>query len=213
MNREHAGEMTVRGDAGHNEPNPTKATSSRERKLLLKVDLCVLPTVIVLYLLCFIDRTNIAGLEEDLNLEGYDYNVILSAFYVSYIVFEIPATLCCKLIGMHDNESSWFKSDEVPGPGWFLPLTSLGFGAVSIATAFVRTRAQACAVRFLLGLFEAGVLPGCVYYLSRWYKRSELTFRLGLWLSMAPLAGAFGGMIASAILKLSSVGSFHGWQM
>lgn len=59
MDREHAGEMTVRGDAGHDEPNPTKATSSRERKLLLKVDLCVLPTVIVLYLLCFIDRTNI----------------------------------------------------------------------------------------------------------------------------------------------------------
>lgn len=92
-------------------------------------------------------------------------------------------------------------------------MTSFGFGAMSIATAFVRTRAQACAVRFLLGIFEAGVMPGCVYYLSRWYKRSELTFRLGLWLSMAPLAGAFGGMIASAILNLSSVGFFDGWQM
>ena len=125
MNREHAGEMTFEVDAGHDEPNSNNVTSSRERKLLMKVDLCVLPTVIVLYLLCFIDRTNIgkavcawlvyahglittgnariAGMEEDLKLEGYDYNVVLSAFYVSYIIFEMPATLCCKLIGAHDD--------------------------------------------------------------------------------------------------------------
>ncbi|KAI4930294.1 hypothetical protein J4E85_004920 [Alternaria conjuncta] len=103
MDREHAGEMTFEVDAGHDESNAISVTSSRERKLLMKVDLCVLPTVIVLYLLCFIDRTNIAGMEEDLKLEGYDYNVVLSAFYVSYIVFEMPATLCCKLIGAHDD--------------------------------------------------------------------------------------------------------------
>jgi hypothetical protein len=51
--------------------------------------------------------------------------------------------------------------DMCAGPGWFLPLTTFGFGAASIATAFVKTRAQACAVRFVLGIFEAGVMPGC----------------------------------------------------
>lgn len=75
------------------------------------------------------------------------------------------------------------------GPGWFLPATTLGFGIVSVATAFVRTRAQACAVRFLLGIFEAGMMPGIAYYLSRWYRRSELAFRLGLYMTMAPLSG------------------------
>jgi MFS family permease len=99
------------------------------------------------------------------------------------------------------------------GPGWFLPLTTFGFGAVSIATAFVNTRSQACAVRFLLGIFEAGVMPGCAYALSRWYRRSELTFRLGLWMTMAPLSGAIGGLLASAILKLPHLGSLHGWRM
>ena len=59
MDREHAGEMTFEVEAGHDEPNAINVTSSLERKLLMKVDLCVLPTVIVLYLLCFIDRTNI----------------------------------------------------------------------------------------------------------------------------------------------------------
>ncbi|KAH6863838.1 major facilitator superfamily domain-containing protein [Alternaria alternata] len=202
MDGKNAGEVTRRVDVGHDDTNPNEPTRRRERRLLVKIDLFVLPTVILLYLMCFIDRTNIgnarlAGLEKDLGLEGYDYNILLSVFYVSYVVFEIPAALCCKLIG----------------PGWFLPLTSLGFGAMSLVTAFVQTRAQACAVRFLLGIFETGVMPGCAYYLSRWYKRSELTFRLGLWITMAPLSGAFGGLIASAILKLDSVGSLHGWQM
>ncbi|RSL51090.1 hypothetical protein BHE90_016348 [Fusarium euwallaceae] len=173
-----------------------------ERKLRWKLDLFTVPTVAVLYLFCFIDRANIgnariAGLTEDLKLVGYDYNKILSVFYISYILFEIPATVTCK----------WM------GPGWFLPLTSLLFGIVSIATAFVKTQAAICGVRFLLGIFEAGMLPGIAYYLSRWYKRAELTFRLSLYMVMAPLAGAFGGLLASGILKLDHFGSLHHWRM
>jgi hypothetical protein len=56
-------------------------------------------------------------------------------------------------------------------------------------------------------------MSGYAYYLSRWYKRTELTFRLGLWMTMAPLSGAFSGLMASGILKLKSFGSLHGWQM
>ena len=159
-------------------------------------------------------NARLAGFEKDLKLQGFDYNTVLSVFYISYILFEIPATLCCKLIGMSLNLFfflSW--TDTRLGPGWFLPLTTLGFGVMSVATAFVHTRAQACAVRFVLGIFEAGVMPGCAYYLSRWYRRSELTFRLGLWMTMAPISGAFGGLMASGILKLKSFGSLHGWQM
>jgi MFS family permease len=68
-------------------------------------------------------------------------------------------------------------------------------------------------VRFLLGIFEAGMLPGIAYYMSRWYRRSELAFRLSLYIVMAPLAGAFGGLLASGILTLSSVGSLTTWRM
>jgi MFS family permease len=136
-------------------------------------------------------------LTKDLNLEGYDYNVILSVFYVSYILAEIPSNVICKWIG----------------PGWYIPALSLGFGISSIGTAFVHTRAQACGVRFLLGMFEAGLMPGIAYYLSRWYRRSELAFRLSLYIVMAPLAGAFGGLLASGILSLDHVGSLKSWRM
>lgn len=79
-------------------------------------------------------------------------------------------------------------------------------------TAFVKDFGGAVAVRFFLGVFEAGVLPGIAYYLSRWYRKSELIFRLALYLCTAPLAGAFGGLLASGILKLDGIGSVHTWQ-
>ncbi|KAF5987928.1 major facilitator superfamily transporter [Fusarium coicis] len=156
-----------------------------EARLRRKIDWMIVPTVCLLYLFCFIDRANIgnarlAGLEEDLGLTGNDYNLVLSVFYISYIVFEIPANLLCKYMG----------------PGWFIPLTSLGFGLCSIFTAFVSNVHQICGVRFVLGIFEA-----------------ELTFRLSLYIVMAPLAGAFGGLLASAILKLPNFGRFTSWEM
>jgi MFS family permease len=57
------------------------------------------------------------------------------------------------------------------------------------------------------------MMPGIAYYLSRWYRRSELAFRLSLYIVMAPLAGAFGGLLASGILKLSHFGGLHTWRM
>lgn len=62
-------------------------------------------------------------------------------------------------------------------------------------------------------MFEAGLMPGIAYYLSRWYRRSELAFRLSLYIVMAPLAGAFGGLLASGILMLDSFGSLRSWRM
>lgn len=67
--------------------------------------------------------------------------------------------------------------------------------------------------RSVLGIFEAGMLPGIAYYLSRWYRRSELALRLSMYIVMAPLAGAFGGLLASAILTLDHVGSLTSWRM
>lgn len=142
-------------------------------------------------------NARLAGLEDDLNMAGYDYNTLLSVFYISYIVFEIPSNIACKWIG----------------PGWFLPAITLAFGICSVGTAFVHSFDSACGVRFLLGIFEAGMLPGIAYYLSRWYRKAELALRLSIYLVMAPLAGAFGGLLASGILNLASFGSLHTWRM
>jgi MFS family permease len=83
-------------------------------------------------------------LEEDLGMTGYDYNTLLSVFYIGYIIFEIPSNIACKLVG----------------PGWFLPTLTVSFGICSVGTAFVHSFSSSCGVRFLLGVFEAGLLPG-----------------------------------------------------
>lgn len=84
---------------------------------------------------------------------AYDYNQLASIFYISYILFEIPSNLACK----------WM------GPGYFIPILTLGFGIASLAFAYVNNLEQGCGVRFVLGMFESGVMPGMSYYLSRWY--------------------------------------------
>lgn len=144
-------------------------------------------------------NARLAGLEVSLGMDtlSYDYNIVLTVFYISYIIFEIPCNIACKAIG----------------PGWFIPATSLLFGVMTVACAFVQNKAQICGVRFLLGLFEAGMLPGIAYYMSRWYRRSELAFRLSMYIVMAPLAGAFGGLFASGILTLDRFGSLTDWRM
>lgn len=138
-----------------------------------------------------------AGLEKDLHLNGNDFNAALSIFYVSYIVFQIPCVTLCKWVG----------------PGWFIPAITLAFGVCSIGTAFTNDYSTLCGVRFLLGIFESAMQPALAYYLSRWYTRSELTFRVSLYIVSASLAGAFGGLLASAILTLDHFGSLQKWRM
>ncbi|KAF5722316.1 tartrate transporter [Fusarium mundagurra] len=203
---EHADahDAAARGHLATDEHGNPIATfdAEAEKKLRRKIDWYILPSVAILFLMCFVDRANIgnarlAGLEEDLGLTGYDYNLLLTVFYISYILFELPLNMVCKWIG----------------PGWFIPGTSVAFGVASLGTAFVHTMGQACAVRFILGIFEAGMLPGIAYYLSRWYRRSELAFRLAIYIAMGSFAGAFGGLLASGILKLDSFGSLTRWRM
>ncbi|PWN51714.1 MFS general substrate transporter [Violaceomyces palustris] len=172
-----------------------------EGKLRRKIDRMILPAVSLLYLFTFIDRANIgnariAGLEKDLHLRGYDYNILLSSFYISYVVFEIPSTMLCKIVG----------------PKKWIPFMTFVFGLLSVCTAFITSLGSGIAVRFLLGAAEAGMLPSIAFYLSRFYKKDELAFRLAMYIVMAPGAGAFGGLLASGILKIHNIGTLKTWE-
>ncbi|KAI1865207.1 hypothetical protein JX265_008254 [Neoarthrinium moseri] len=179
--------------------------SHAEARRRTKIDFAVVPLAALMFLFCSIDRANIgnarlAGLEKDLGMRGNDYNAVNSILFVAYLLFEFPHNFLCKLIG----------------PGWYLPGLTMGFGLASIGTAYVHNFSELAGVRFVLGMFEAGVMPGTAYYvLSRWYRRSELTFRLSLYIVMAPLAGAFGGLLASGILNVKGFGGFAdgSWRM
>ncbi|KAI0484569.1 major facilitator superfamily domain-containing protein [Xylariaceae sp. FL0804] len=172
-----------------------------ERRLLWKCDLHVIPVIGILYFLAFADRTNIGnakiqGMTQDLNLKGSDYNIALFVFFPPYIVFEVP----CNIILKHVAPSTWLSAIMVL------------WGIATVGQGLVTNLAGLIACRFLLGLFEAGLFPGCIYLISMYYKRYELQWRLSLFFCFSILAGAFSGLLAFAIANLDGVGGYGAWR-
>ncbi|KAJ7504247.1 MFS general substrate transporter [Mycena galericulata] len=172
-----------------------------ERKLVRKLDWTLLPLFTLIYCTNFVDRTaignaKIAGIEKDLGMAGFDYNIALTLFYVFYILADIPSNLALKHFG-----SMW------------LAAMVTCFGIISISTAFVKSYSGLIANRVFLGMAEGGTLSGLTYILSRYYRRTELVVRIGIFFGVsAPLAGAFGGLLASGLLHVGDIGTVKSWR-
>ncbi|KAI0199655.1 MFS general substrate transporter [Astrocystis sublimbata] len=189
------------GDSDYDETSLQCPAHTTDRKLLTRIDWYILPFVSIMYLLAFLDRVNIANarsfnLERDLGLEQTDYNTALTIFFVPYIFFEIPSNILLKRFS----------------PRVWLSGCMFGFGLVSIFQGLVQNYAGLLVTRFFLGIFETGMFPGCFYLISMWYRRSEAQKRYSLFFSSTSLAGAFGGLLASAIGKLDGARGYHGWR-
>ncbi|KAJ8130798.1 hypothetical protein O1611_g2830 [Lasiodiplodia mahajangana] len=172
-----------------------------DRKLVWRLDLVLIPWLCLLYLLAFLDRTNIgnakvAGLLADLHLSTGQYNAALSIFFVSYSLFEPLTNVLLKRLK----------------PSLFIPTIMFFWGASMTGMGFCYNDSGLLAARWFLGLTEAGLFPGVNYYLSCWYKRSEFGVRAAIFFSAAALAGSFGGLLAAAIEKLDGKGDLAGWR-
>ena len=177
------------------EPPPLiKDLSSEDRRrlelaLVRKIDFRLLPMIILMYVMNYLDRNNIAaarlaGLEDELNLSSTQYLTALSILFVGYISMQVPSNLFLNKIGK---------------PAIYLPAVMVVWGVISGATAGVQTYQGLVVVRFFLGLVEAAYFPGCLYFLSSWYTRKELGFRTALLYSGSLLSGAFSGLISAGI--------------
>ncbi|OAP58669.1 hypothetical protein AYL99_07759 [Fonsecaea erecta] len=176
-------------------------TETERKKLLRKMDLRLVPMVTLLYLLSFLDRGNIGnarlgGLEDDLGLVGNQYNIALTIFFFPYCLFEAPSNLLL----MRFRPSIW------------LPSIMIAWGTVMTLMGTVQNYEGLLATRFFLGMTESGLFPGVAYYLTMWYTRHEVQFRMGLFFAGASLAGGFSGLLAYAILKMDGVAGQAGWR-
>jgi MFS family permease len=175
-------------------------SSDLEAKITKKFDRRIVPWLFGLWLLAFIDRSNIGnaridGLSTDLNLgTGPKYNTALAIFYVPYICVDVPSNWLIKRVGA----------------GYYLPGLVIGWGIVSVGIGFVRTYGNLLAVRFFLGIMEGGLLGGMILYLSMFYRRHQLMRRIGLFYCAAPLSGAFGGLLATGLSQITTPG-YNGW--
>ncbi|KAJ5083481.1 hypothetical protein N7456_012908 [Penicillium angulare] len=176
--------------------------TSLNKKIVRKIDLLVLPTIGILYILNYIDRQNLAaaklqGITQDLNMTTEQFATAVSILFVGYLPFQIPSNLLIT---------------KISRPGMYICLAVAIWGCISAATAAVKTYGQLLAVRAILGAAEAVFFPGAIYYLSAWYTKVELGKRIaGLYIAQQ-VGNAFGGLFAAAVLQLDGVHNISGWQ-
>ncbi|KAI1335590.1 major facilitator superfamily domain-containing protein [Xylariaceae sp. FL0016] len=172
-----------------------------EKKILRKMDMRLIPMLAVLYLLSFLDRGNIGnakieGLQETLGMSADQYNWCLTVFFFTYAAFEVPSNLLLKKL----RPSRW------------IPAIMVAWGTVMTLMGIVQNFRGLLVARLFLGLTEAGLYPGCAYYLTMWYCRHEIQLRQAMFFSAASIAGAFSGLLAYAIAKMDGVGNLEGWR-
>ncbi|TGJ82545.1 hypothetical protein E0Z10_g6226 [Xylaria hypoxylon] len=172
-----------------------------EKKILRKMDIRLIPMLALLYLLSFLDRGNIGnakieGLQEDLKMTDDQYNLCLTVFFLAYAAFEVPSNLLLKRL----RPSRW------------LPTIMVAWGIVMTLMGLVQNFRGLLSARLFLGVTEAGLYPGCAYYLTMWYCRREIQLRQAMFFSAGSIAGAFSGLLAFAIAKLDGLGGLEGWR-
>ncbi|KAI0251131.1 MFS general substrate transporter [Lactifluus subvellereus] len=160
-----------------------------------------MPVAVLLYLSSYIDRANIGnanvlGLSEALHLTSTQYTITLSIFFFGYVIFETPSNIILKRIG----------------PRWYIPALTIVWGVVCSLFSLVHSYAGLVTIRFFLGVAEAGLFPGIVYWIGSWYPRPMLGRRYAVLYSSAPLTGALGGLMATAIHSLDGTYDIPGWK-
>lgn len=179
------------------EPIPIDAAA--EKRLIRKLDLILSPMMIVIFLVAYLDRSNIgnaaiAGMNEDLHLTGNRLNVAVTLFYVTYIAFEVPASLLLKKLR----------------PSRLIPFFIIGWSAVIIGAAFINNYAGLLATRLLLGAFESGIFPCLTLYLSMYYKPLEQARRISYLFVASALSGGLGGLLAYGLTNLHGASGLAG---
>ncbi|PYH35258.1 allantoate permease family MFS transporter [Aspergillus neoniger CBS 115656] len=194
-------EKTIEADEKAASPSTSSVTNIDEKALLRKLDFRLLPPLTILYLLSFLDRSNVGnarleGMATEIHMSGDQYLTGLTLYFIGYVLFEVP----CNIVLKKTTPRIW------------LPTLTLVWGVVATLLGVVQNYAGYLTSRTALGIAESGLFPGVVFYLSMWYKRNEQHYRVALFFSAASLAGAFGGILAWGIAHMKGVGGYSGWR-
>ena len=180
---------------------PAPATNEAIAALYHKLNWRLLPLLFIGYVFAYLDRINVGfaklQMQSDLGLSDAAYGAGAGIFFVGYVLFELPSTLMLPRIGARKTFSR------------ILVL----WGITSACMLFVRDVPTFYAMRFLLGVFEAGFAPGMIYYLSRWYGPSRMARAIAIVFIAGPMGGILGGPISAwLITTFAGVGGLAGWQ-
>jgi ACS family tartrate transporter-like MFS transporter len=173
---------------------------SPARSAVAKISWRLLPLLGLGYLVAFMDRVNISfaslQMNSDLGFSATIYGLGGGLFFLAYALFEVPSNLLLARFGAR----RW------------LARIMITWGILATAMMLVRTPMQFYALRFALGMAEAGFFPGVIYYLAHWYPKSVRGTALSRFYMTGPIAGIVMGGVSPWLLSLGGHGGLNGWQ-
>src|SRR3984957_9107797 len=170
------------------------------RTAMRKVYLRLLPLTMLMYFLCYIDRINVSfaalTMNKEIGLTAATYGFSSTAFYIGYVVFEVPSNLVMEKVGAR----------------LWLARIMVSWGLISAATAAVIGPNSFLLVRFLLGAGEAGLFPGTLLLFTYWFPDAHRGRIIGLFTLALPVSVALGAPISTAVLGFDGMFGIKGWQ-
>jgi MFS transporter, ACS family, tartrate transporter len=174
--------------------------SELQTRTLRRVSLRIVPFIMLLYFVAFIDRVNVGfaalTMNKDLGFSPTVFGFGAGIFFWGYFLFEVPSNVILEKVGAR----------------LWIARVMITWGLVSGAMAFVQGQTSFYILRFLLGAAEAGFFPGIILYLSYWFPTRQRAAVTALFMAAAPLSTIFGSPLSAALLGLHGIAGLKGWQ-
>ena len=174
--------------------------TSIDARTLRKVRIRILPFVFVVFVVCFLDRINIAfaalTMNKELAITNQQFGLLVGVFFFGYFIFEIPSNLLMHKVGARV---------------WIARIL-ISWGIMAMLTGFVYNAQQLYIVRFLLGVAEAGFFPGIVLYLTYWFRQRDQAQAIALFIAALPVSSILGAPLSGLILDHVHWWSISSWR-
>ena len=171
-----------------------------ETRTIRKVRRRLVPFLMLLYFIAYLDRTNIGmastTMNADVGLTPWAYGFGLGIFFLGYCLFEVPSNMVLEKVGARR---------------WIARIM-LTWGIISGLFALTSGPWSFGILRFLLGVAEAGFFPGVIFYLSFWFPARYRAGIIGMFMAAVPISSAIGNPISGAIMEMDGLFGLHGWQ-
>ncbi|KGD92409.1 major facilitator transporter [Achromobacter sp. RTa] len=183
-------------------PHPaTPGADPRLAPLYRKITWRLLPFLLLCYVFAYLDRINIGfaklQMQQDVGISDAVYGLGAGIFFLGYVMFEVPSNLLLTRIGARRTISR----------------IMVLWGLTSASMLFVQGEWSFYALRFMLGVFEAGFAPGMIFYLTYWYSQSRMAGVMAVVMLAGPIGGIVGGPMSAWIMTaFSGAHGLDGWQ-
>ncbi len=176
------------------------SVSELERSTMARVTWRLLPFLLLLYIISWLDRVNVGfaklQMNSDLGLSETIYGFGAGIFFIGYALCEVPSNLALVRFGAR----------------LWIARIMITWGLISAGMMFVQGETSFYVMRFLLGVAEAGFLPGIVYYLGEWFPREQRAKAVAWFMIGIPLSIVFGGPLSGWLLGFDGHLGLRGWQ-